>query len=64
MEQLEIMSQSQNDCLEKPHVRQGWEESFHQMALNGDDQLLEAEALLLTEWEENEWQWEPNLPAK
>lgn len=38
-------------------VRAGWEESFRQMALNGDDQLLDAEALALTEWEEKEWQW-------
>ena len=38
-------------------VRVGWEESFRQMALNGDDKLLDDEALTLTEWEEKEWQW-------
>jgi len=38
-------------------VREGWEESFRLMALNGDDQLLDEEVLTLTEWEEKEWQW-------
>lgn len=38
-------------------IRAGWEESFRQMALNGDDQLLDNEAHTLTEWEEKEWKW-------
>ena len=36
--------------------RQGWEEQFERMAQNGDDKLLDG-ALLLTEWEDKEWEW-------
>ena len=37
--------------------RQGWEEQFERMARNGDDKLLDGEPLILTEWEEKEWEW-------
>ena len=37
--------------------RYGWEEQFKAMAQEGDDQLLDAEALTLTEWDEREWEW-------
>jgi len=37
-------------------TRPGWEEQFKQMALQGDDQLLD-ESLLTTSWDEEEWEW-------
>lgn len=41
--------------LRKP--REGWDEAFRAMAQNGDDQLLDAEAISLTQWDESEWEW-------
>lgn len=38
--------------------REGWAESFREMAANGDDILLDDTPLVLTEWEESEWEWE------
>jgi antitoxin MazE len=41
--------------------REGWAERFHEMAEmaeRGDDVLLDGEPLVLTEWEETEWEWE------
>lgn len=37
--------------------RQGWDEHFQRMAQQGDDHLLDGEALLLTQWEDKEWEW-------
>lgn len=37
--------------------RQGWDEHFKSMAVAGDDQLLDADAVALTEWDEAEWEW-------
>lgn len=38
--------------------RQGWEESFREMARRGDDRLLDEESLLTqSSWDEEEWQW-------
>jgi antitoxin MazE len=38
--------------------RSGWEEQFERMAERGDDQLLDKEAVRLTEWDEDDWQWQ------
>lgn len=38
-------------------VRQGWEQAFQEMAVQGDDHLLDPEPLVLTEWETSEWAW-------
>lgn len=38
------------------HPRAGWAEQFAAMAAQGDDRLLDEE-LLLTEVEEEEWEW-------
>lgn len=38
-------------------ARQGWDAAFQRMALQGDDRLVDAEPLVLTAWEANEWQW-------
>ncbi len=41
-----------------PHQsRRRWDESFRAMAEAGDDSLLDDEPLILTEWEETEWEW-------
>jgi len=37
------------------HPRQGWDDSFTQMATNKDDQLLDE--LTPTQWDEDEWTW-------
>jgi len=37
-------------------ARQGWEEQFQQMAIAGDDQLIDGD-FPLTEWETTEWAW-------
>ena len=38
-------------------VRQGWDQAFQTMAMQGDDHLLDPEPLVLTEWEMSEWEW-------
>jgi antitoxin MazE len=38
-------------------VRQGWDQAFQAMAMQGDDHLLDPEPLVLTEWEMSEWEW-------
>jgi antitoxin MazE len=37
--------------------RHGWDEQFRAMAERGDDKLVDAEALRLTEWDKEEWTW-------
>jgi antitoxin MazE len=37
--------------------RAGWDEAFQKMAANGDDDLLEGEAIIIQHWDETEWQW-------
>lgn len=37
--------------------REGWEESFRQMASKGDDRLLDEKLLQQTSWDEEEWEW-------
>jgi len=39
------------------HVRQGWEEAFKAMGKQGDDELLDAEAPVPNDWDEEEWEW-------
>lgn len=38
-------------------VRQGWEAQFQAMAERGDDQLLDAELVSGSQWDEDEWEW-------
>ena len=38
-------------------VRAHWEQAFREMAQQGDDQLIDAEADSTTTWDEDEWQW-------
>ena len=37
--------------------RHGWGNEFRTMAAQGDDELLDNESLLQTQWDTNEWQW-------
>ncbi len=39
------------------HPRQGWDEQFRQMAERRDDRLLDKDAVSLTQWDQDEWQW-------
>ena len=39
------------------HPRAGWAEAFQAMAERRDDALLDGDALCLTRWEEEEWEW-------
>ena len=39
----------------KKHPREGWEESFAEMAANKDDKLLDEPTP--TQWDETEWDW-------
>ena len=38
-------------------TRAGWDIAFQQMALQGDDQLLDEPAASSTNWDESEWEW-------
>lgn len=38
-------------------TRQDWENAFRSMAENGDDELLDKDLLIQTQWDEDEWQW-------
>ena len=37
------------------HAQQGWEQSFQAMAERRDDQMLDSEPLVLTNWQTNGW---------
>jgi len=38
--------------------RKNWDAAFKRMAASGDDQLLDSETFIQTEWDESEWEWE------
>jgi len=37
--------------------RSGWEDAFRQMAVEGDDTLLDQESWPKTKWDDTEWEW-------
>lgn len=37
--------------------RSGWAAAFKKMVQAGDDTLLDADADIPTQWEEDEWEW-------
>ena len=39
------------------HSRKDWDAAFKTMAANGDDQLLDSEQSISTEWDDSEWEW-------
>ena len=57
-EEVELAVQD-NQLVIRPvqRPRAGWDEQFKQMAERGDDRLLDAEALSLTRWDADEWEW-------
>jgi antitoxin MazE len=58
LDEVEVEVQA-NQLVVRPVTgpRQGWDEQFQDMALAQDDRLLDAEPLVLTEWEASEWRW-------
>jgi antitoxin MazE len=38
--------------------RQGWDDAFRQMALHGDDALLDAEVEIAQSFDAESWEWE------
>jgi antitoxin MazE len=42
-------------AVQKP--RHDWDKKFRAMAERGDDKLIDGEAISLTSWEGEEWQW-------
>jgi len=57
-EEVELVLE-QDQIIIRPiqHVRQGWEEAFKAMRERGDDELLDATALVTHAWDEEEWEW-------
>ncbi len=39
-------------------ARKGWEYQFELMAAQGDDVLLDGEAVLAPAWDDEEWEWQ------
>ena len=37
--------------------RKDWDTAFKKMAAEGDDQLLDSEISIPTDWDESEWEW-------
>ena len=37
--------------------RAGWDTTFHEMALRGDDALLDETRPGLSDWDQTEWEW-------
>jgi antitoxin MazE len=37
--------------------RQGWDDKYAEMALRGDDKLLDSESGLTGNWDKDEWEW-------
>ncbi len=38
--------------------RQGWDDAFRRMALHGDDELLDADAVTSGSFDAESWEWE------
>jgi antitoxin MazE len=57
-EEVELVLQ-EDQIVVRPihHVRHGWEEAFKAMSEQGDDELLDGDALASTVWDEEEWEW-------
>jgi antitoxin MazE len=39
-------------------ARQGWDDAFRQMALHGDDELLDADVVTSESFDAESWEWE------
>lgn len=38
-------------------AREGWERTFQAMAEQDDDQLLDADSMVPSSWDDDEWNW-------
>lgn len=57
-EEVEIEAHDGQILIRQPSSpRRGWAEQFRKMAERCDDKLLEGRRSILTQWQENEWQW-------
>lgn len=54
--ELEI---KQDQIIVRPlhEVRYGWESAFKEMAEHDDDKMLDEDVLIVTDWDEEEWEW-------
>jgi antitoxin MazE len=64
LDQLELgeeveLTVKHNQLVIRPsqHPRHGWEQQFRKMAERRDDRLLDEDAINLTQWDQDEWQW-------
>ena len=57
-EEIELEA-SQNQIIIRSikQPRHGWDKAFQAMAANGDDQLLDPEAVATSRWDNEEWEW-------
>jgi antitoxin MazE len=57
-EEVELAVQ-QNQLVIRPvrRPRHDWDEQLKLMAERGDDRLLDTEAVCLTQWDTDEWEW-------
>ena len=56
--EVELEAQEGQLVIRPAHgLRRGWDELFAKMAQSGDDRLLDAEAIELTVWDRDEWEW-------
>lgn len=56
--EVELIAESEQIVIrsaKKP--RAGWNEAFSKMAKQGDDKLIDGDALPATAWDEDEWEW-------
>lgn len=53
------LSIEENQIIIRPYinVREGWEEAFKRMHLNGDDESIFGDERISHPWDEEEWQW-------
>jgi antitoxin MazE len=55
-EEVELVLQADQIVVRPIHrVRHGWEEAFKVMSEQGHDELLDGDALVSTDWDEEEW---------
>jgi len=56
--QVEISLEENRLVISTAHKpRSGWAEAFRTMAKLGDDELLDRQNMLRSEWDEKEWDW-------
>lgn len=64
LDQIDLGEEVELELLENQIVirpaqtpRHNWDKLFQAMAEQGDDQLLDAEVVSTTTWDEEEWEW-------